>query len=87
MEKQNKNKKLEPTQQVKVLKIVNAKKWQNTYEIIKIGMDYWYIGDPSRRLRELKEMGLVVNERVEKKPYVKWAITEKGKVWLKQYKF
>lgn len=86
MEKQNKSKKLEPTQKAKVLKIVNARKWQNTYEIIKWGMEQ-YIGDPSRRLRELKEMGLVVNERVEKKPYVKWAITEKGKVWLKQYKF
>ena len=86
MEKKT-NKKLEPTQQAKVLKIVNAKKWQNTYEIIKIGMNYWYIGDPSRRLRELREMGFVISDKVEKKPYVKWSITEKGKEWLKQYKF
>ena len=85
MKKETK-KKLEPTQQEKVLRIVNLHKWQKTYEIIRLGMDV-YIGDPSRRLRELREKGLVVSERVEKKPYVKWSITEKGKAWLKNYKF
>ena len=69
------------TQEIKVLKIVNRKKDQKTYQIIREGLDK-FIGDSHRYLRWLAEKGYVLSERVEGKNYKQWNITQKGKEYL-----
>lgn len=69
------------TQEIKVLKIVNRKKNQKTYQIIREGLDA-FIGDSHRYLRWLAEKGYVLSERVEGKHYKQWNITPKGREYL-----
>lgn len=73
------------TQEIKVLKIVNRKKDQKTYQIIREGLDK-FIGDSARYLRWLSEKGYVLSERVEGKSYKKWNITQRGKEFLAKNK-
>ena len=68
-------------QEIKVLKIVNRKKDQKTYQIIREGLDV-FVGDPHRYLRWLAEKEYVISERVEVKNYKEWNITQKGKEFL-----
>lgn len=72
-------------QEIRVLKIVNRKKEQKTFEIIRAGLDN-YIGDAARYLRWLAELGYVISERVEGKNYKQWSITQKGKEFLADLK-
>lgn len=73
------------TQEIKVLKIVNRRKNQKTYQIIREGLDS-FIGDSHRYLRWLAEKGYVISERVESKNYKQWNITQKGKEYLHSLK-
>lgn len=73
------------TQEIKVLKIVNRRKNQKTYQIIREGLDK-FIGDPARYLRWLVEQGYVLSERVEGKNYKQWNITQHGKEFLQSLK-
>lgn len=73
------------TQEIKVLKIVNRKKDQKTYQIIREGLDK-FIGDSARYLRWLVEKKYVISERVEGKSYKKWNITQRGKEFLAKNK-
>lgn len=73
------------TQEIKVLKIVNRKKDQKTYQIIREGLDK-FIGDSARYLRWLSEKGYVLSERVEGKNYKQWNITQRGKEFLAKNK-
>lgn len=73
------------TQEIKVLKIVNGKKDQKTYQIIREGLDK-FIGDSARYLRWLSEKGYVLSERVEGKNYKQWNITQRGKEFLAKNK-
>lgn len=68
-------------QEIKVLKIVNRKKDQKTYQIIREGLDV-FVGDPHRYLRWLAQKGYVISDRVEGKNYKEWNITQKGKEFL-----
>lgn len=72
-------------QEIKVLKIVNRRKEQKTYEIVREGFNY-FVGDSARYLRWLAEKNYVVGERVEGKIYKQWSITQKGKEYLEEYK-
>jgi predicted transcriptional regulator len=73
------------TQEIKVLKIVNRKKDQKTYQIIREGLDK-FIGDSARYLRWLVEKKYVISERVEGKNYKQWNITQRGKEFLAKNK-
>lgn len=73
------------TQEIKVLKIVNRKKDQKTYQIIREGLDK-FIGDSARYLRWLAEKKYVISERVEGKNYKQWNITQRGKEFLAKSK-
>lgn len=73
------------TQEIKVLKIVNRKKDQKTYQIIREGLDR-FIGDSARYLRWLVEKKYVISERVEGKNYKQWNITQRGKEFLAKSK-
>lgn len=73
------------TQEIKVLKIVNRKKDQKTYQIIREGLDR-FIGDSARYLRWLAEKKYVISERVEGKNYKQWNITQRGKEFLAKSK-
>lgn len=73
------------TQEIKVLKIVNRKKDQKTYQIIREGLDK-FIGDSARYLRWLAEKKYVISERVEGKNYKQWNITQRGKEFLAKNK-
>ena len=73
------------TQEIKVLKIVNRKKDQKTYQIIREGLDR-FIGDSARYLRWLAEKKYVISERVEGKNYKQWNITQSGKEFLAKSK-
>lgn len=83
--KTKKDAKLEPTQQAKILKMLSELKNLKTIEVIMWGGKN-QIGDASRRLRELRENGFVIDEKVEKKPYKIWNITAKGKEELRKYR-
>jgi hypothetical protein len=83
--KGKKQPKLEPTQQAKVLQMLSEFKHLKTIEVVMWGGKNG-IGDASRRLRELREMGCVLDEKVEGKPYKIWCITAKGKATLKEYR-
>ena len=72
-------------QEIKVLKIVNRKKNQKTYQIIREGLDV-FVGDPHRYLRWLAEKKYVISERVEGKNYKQWNITQKGKEYLEEFR-
>lgn len=73
------------TQEIKVLKIVNRRRNQKTFQIIREGLDR-FIGDAARYLRWLREKGYVLSESVEGKNYKQWNITQKGKEYLQSYK-
>lgn len=73
---------MKETQNMKVLKIVNRRKNQKTFDINRQGLNV-YVTDASRCLRYLAEKGLVVGEYVEGKPYKQWNITKAGKKLLK----
>lgn len=77
--------KLEPTQQAKVLKMLKELKNLKTIEVVMWGGKNG-MGDASRRLRELRETGCVIDEKVEGKPYKIWNITAKGKEELRKYR-
>lgn len=76
--------KLTPTHQAKVLKMLKELKNLKTIEVVMWGGKNG-IGDASRRLRELREKGFVIDELVEGKNYKQWNITAKGKEELKKY--
>ena len=73
---------MKESQKIKVLKIVNRKKNQKTFDINRQGLDM-FITDASRYLRYLTEEGFVTSEYVEGKKYKQWNITKKGKKLLK----
>lgn len=79
-----KKEKLAVTQQAKVLQMLKELKNLKTIEVIMWGGKN-QIGDASRRLRELREEGCVLDEKVEGKPYKIWNITAKGKEELRKY--
>lgn len=76
--------KTKESQEIKVLKIVNRKREQKTFEIMQKGLES-FITDASRYLRWLAEKKLVSSERVEGKNYKQWTITQKGKEYLVNY--
>lgn len=69
------------SQDIKILRAVNRRKNQKTFEIARIGLDM-FITHGDRCLRRLAELKLVVGERVEGKSYKQWNITQKGKEYL-----
>jgi len=73
---------MKETQDLKVLRIVNRKKDQKTFDINRQGLNM-FITDASRCLRRLAEKGLVIGEYVEGKTYKQWNITKEGKELLK----
>ena len=70
------------SQVVKVLRIVNRRKNQKTYEINRQGLDM-FITDSSRYLRKLAANKLVTSNYVNGKPYKQWNITKAGRDLLK----
>lgn len=74
---------MKETQKLKVLKIVNSKHNQKTFDIMRKGLKQ-FVTDASRCLRYLAEEGLVVGEYVEGKSYKKWNITQAGKDYLNE---
>lgn len=69
--------------EIKVLKLVNHKKEQKTFELVRDGIQA-FIGNTDRYLRWLAQKGLIVGERAEGKTYKQWSITQKGKEFLKE---
>ena len=70
------------SQVVKVLRIVNRRKNQKTYEINRQGLDM-FITNASRYLRKLAANKLVTSNYVNGKPYKQWNITKAGRDLLK----